>query len=166
MFFCHGSKTAERRWSIVAWETTGAGQLRAAAGPAHRLCRTRRGPPRVARAVARRSALPMCTRHGLHCAAARLLGALAARPARSRALRPARLAPGAAPRVPSKGWRARERQAFAPTNDFCIYRRPAWKSACSLAFAAQRGGSKMLREAGKRRRDRRAAGRYATGTRA
>ena len=28
------------------------------------------------------------------------------------------------------------------------------------------GGSKMLREAGKRRRDRRAAGRYATGTRA
>ena len=36
----------------------------------------------------------------------------------------------------------------------------------SLAFAAQRGGSKMLREAGKRRRDRRAAGRYATGTRA
>ena len=26
----------------------------------------------------------------------------------------------------------------------------------SLAFAAQRGGSKMLREAGKRRRDRRA----------
>ena len=36
----------------------------------------------------------------------------------------------------------------------------------SLAFAAQRGGSKMLREAGKRRRDRRADGRYATGTRA
>ena len=36
----------------------------------------------------------------------------------------------------------------------------------SLAFAAQRGGSKLLREAGKRRRDRRAAGRYATGTRA
>eukprot|EP01045_Picozoa_sp_COSAG04_P014361 COSAG04_NODE_1071_length_8472_cov_5.953661_6_plen_289_part_01 len=33
----------------------------------------------------------------------------------------------------------------------------------SLAFAAQRGGSKMLREAGKRRRDRRADGRYATG---
>ena len=36
----------------------------------------------------------------------------------------------------------------------------------SLAFAAQRGDSKMLREAGKRRRDRRADGRYATGTRA
>ena len=33
----------------------------------------------------------------------------------------------------------------------------------SLAFAAQCGGSKMLREAGKRRRDRRADGRYATG---
>ena len=36
----------------------------------------------------------------------------------------------------------------------------------SLAFAAQRGGSKMLREANKRRRDRRAEGRHATGARA
>ena len=44
----------------------------------------------------------------------------------------------------------------APRRDFFL----------SLAFAAQRGGSKMLREAGKRRRDRRADGRYATGTRA
>ena len=54
------------------------------------------------------------------------------------------------------------------SGDYDPWCRPApWRDFfLSLAFAAQRGGSKMLREAGKRRRDRRADGRYATGTRA